>query len=75
MDKKEAKEYLKRKKPILEKLRGNARAIDQYRKLYNTLCQECKKKLLKQPNMPVENYCEACQNKIAYRMKRIREMI
>ena len=66
-------EYLAKKATIVNKLRGNLKAINQFRKLYNELCQSCKAKVLKNPQLPLEEYCQQCQNKAIYRIEKVQE--
>lgn len=68
-------EYLAKHVGFLSKLKLSARAVDQYRKLYNTLCRPCQIKVEKNPTMQLEEYCVNCQNRIKYRIDKIKNML
>lgn len=73
--KKEDDEYFQKNIGIIKRLKGNFRAIDQYRKLFNELCHACKAKVIKNPKMPATEYCATCQAKAKTRMQKVKEMI
>lgn len=70
-----AHNYMQKHLPIVEKLKGNVRALDQYRQLYNELCDKCRMKVVQDPRMPLEKYCPGCREKATKYMERVRKLI
>ena len=72
---KESQDYVKDHQSLIQKIQGNVRAMNQFRKIYNSLCSDCKKKVIQNPRMDISEYCEPCRNKVNYRMGRIKEIL
>lgn len=36
-----------------------------WRKIYNAICPSCKKKLFKDPRMPLSSYCKTCRERLS----------
>jgi|26BtaG_2_1085354.scaffolds.fasta_scaffold05256_10 hypothetical protein len=69
------KEYLKKNTSLLQKLKGNLRALNQFRAMYNSLCPTCKAQVLKNPRMDISEYCKFCKPDVERRLDRIKKMI
>lgn len=61
--------------PLAVKVAKSPKVVEEFRRLYNTLCRECQIKVNKNPKMDVSEYCPACQNRVQYRLERIKEMM
>jgi len=70
-----AQNYMKKHLPIVEKLKGNLSALDEYRQLYNELCAKCRMKVVQDPRMPLKAYCPGCREKATKRMEQVRKKI
>jgi len=62
----------KKKLNLMRKLRKNRKAIDIYRQLYNELCRECQVKVVKNPKMDIEEYCDTCKEKASAKMEQVK---
>jgi ribosomal protein L37AE/L43A len=69
------KEYLSKRIGVVSALKSNTRALNEFRKIYNDVCKNCKIKLVKNPRMDIEGYCEKCQEIVAKRMKRVKKLM
>lgn len=49
---------------VVAKKFGRTKLIRASTKLYNNLCQDCKRNVLGNPKMDVNNYCPGCQDHI-----------
>lgn len=43
-------------------------------KIYNTLCNDCRKKIIVNPNTPVKNYCKLCQGNVKDEVAKVRRL-
>ena len=68
-------DYLSKHTGFLNKLKTNVKAIHQYTKLFNTLCPSCRNKVQQNPRMKLEEYCNKCQNKVKFRIGKVKELM
>ena len=75
MDEKKHIEFLGTNKELSFKILKSPKIIKQYMKLYNSMCVDCRKKVLVNPKTPIDDYCDACKNKAVARMEKVQEML
>ena len=73
--KEQGKQILERNWPLAQKIQSNIRALNEFRKIYNLLCEACMKRVLAKPDMGLKSYCPECQKKIEFRIVRIKRLL
>jgi len=76
----ENESFVKSKKSIkllkhLKKAGKIMKASKIWKNTYNALCDDCKKKVKKNPQMPLSEYCTVCQAIAETQMKKIQEAL
>lgn len=72
---KENQEYLKKNKDIAEKMLWDDNVMAELITFAKNLCNPCKVKMLKNPRMALDEYCEVCRERANMRMKKVEEMM
>jgi hypothetical protein len=49
---------------------GKVRMVRLFTKLYNSICKDCKKKVLKNPKTPLTDFCFDCQMLIKEKLQK-----
>ena len=75
ISKEEGREILEKNKGLAERIQGSFRAMNEFKKIYNSLCQPCQLLVQSKPNADISEYCPECQNKVNWRLKRIEEIL
>lgn len=60
---------------IMQRIKGNFKAINQFCKIFNGLCPTCRAKCIRDPRTNLEDYCDPCSEKAKRRLNKIKEMI
>jgi len=65
--------------PLAKRIIGNVRVMNDFRKMYNSLCGSCRLKLLnksrKSEKMKLQEYCEKCQETATYYTMKARDKL
>ena len=51
-------------KQWMKKLKDKPKAIFGFRKIYNSLCRPCQKKVYNNPKLDLDDYCDKCRAKV-----------
>lgn len=56
-----------------QKILKSPSLLKKFTQIYNCLCRECQKKVLTNPSMDLDNYCDVCRPKVETKMQKIME--
>lgn len=62
-----------KEKPLLQKIMRTPRLINEYRKLYNKLCEKCRAKVFRNPYIKIDAYCDKCKPVVSKKMEDIKK--
>jgi len=65
----------RKRKQLAKKMMAHPGMIKQFIKVYNLLCPECRAKVIKNPSMPMSEYCQACLDKALPILKEAQEKL
>ena len=66
---------VEKKQSILKKLSKSARSINTFRIIFNNLCPGCKVKVVRNPRMQLNSYCNTCRVMAEQKLKKVHERI
>ena len=59
--KKKNEETIKNNISVVSKIKGSMRNVNLLRKMYNDLCRNCQIKVMQNPHIELEDYCDTCR--------------